>query len=90
MTDFYETVMELRRAKSEYDTPESRKRFRDAIETVKSNWAQAQSALGEATLLLRQIYYARSYIGTKFCDELDKWKLEDLQERILRCIGDLK
>jgi hypothetical protein len=44
--------------------------------------------LKECKFLLRQILYARCITGTKFCDELDKWNLEDLERRIYTAIGD--
>ncbi len=47
---------------------------------------QAKRDLAEARYLLRQIFYARSAVGTKFEEELEAWKLEDLRERIFRAI----
>lgn len=35
----------------------------------------------ELAYLLRQILYARGPLGTKFIDELDRWHVEDLEQR---------
>jgi hypothetical protein len=58
------------------------------INALGSQFNEMAEDLRNARFLLRQIYYARCSIGTKFCDELDRWALDDLDEPILQAIGE--
>jgi len=57
------------------------------IDRLHRQIAGLDAKLTEARHLLRQVFYARCPLGTKFCDELENWKLDDLEQQIHNCIN---
>lgn len=59
-----------------------------------TNWVhkdeleRVQKQAAETRYLLRQVFYARCPLGTKFCDELESWNLGDLEQRIVAILSD--
>ena len=61
-------------------------KLEDECEELKGQILELLPQLKEARFLLRQVIYARCPTGTKFIDELETWSLEDLHERLVRCV----
>ncbi len=66
---------------------------RDALRTWRDHcyaaWKERDALkadVAESRHLLRQVIYARCATGTKFIDELEAWKLDDLHQRLVDCV----